>query len=141
LEQAGLYRAKVEKFKKALLSFNSAMGQDLSLFEPVVNDILINGQVQKFEYCSELMWKTIRTLIRINNEISAKSPKDAVKEFYNCGYIEENDLEIMVNILEDRNKLSHVYNEEIFLQVHGRLSSYREVMNKVLKILEKVSIS
>ena len=140
MEQTELYKAKVKKYKKALLSFNAAMEQDLSLFEPVINDILINGQVQKFEFCSELMWKTVRSLIIINNKIPVKSPKDAVKEFFNCGYVSEGEYESLINILDDRNVLSHVYNEEIFTEVHKKLPGYKDVMNYVLNILEKVSI-
>lgn len=49
--------------------------------------------------------------------------------------------EVLINILEDRNKLSNVYNEEVFLEVHARLNDYKDIMNEVLIILDKVSIS
>lgn len=82
----------------------------------------------------------MKLLLKINNNIAANSPRDAVKEFYNCGYINENQYEIMIGVLDDRNKLSHVYNEEVFEDIHPKLESYNKIMNEVLNILEKVSI-
>lgn len=140
MEPTRLYTAKVEKYKKAILSFNSALGADLSLFEPVLSDLIMNGQVQKFEYCSELMWKALRLLLVINNNISAKSPKEVVKEFCNCGYADEKQYEVLLKILENMNRLSHVYNEEVFFDIHSKLKEYNLVMNEALNILEKVSI-
>lgn len=122
-----------------MISFNTALGPDLSLFEPVLSDLIMNGQVQKFEYCSELMWKALRLLLVINNNISAKSPKEVIKEFYNCGYADEKQYEVLLKILEDRNRLSHVYNEEVFLDIHSKLKEYNVTMNEALRILEKVS--
>ncbi len=141
MEQAGLYRAKVDKYKKALTGFNKLFEKDLMLFDPVINDAIMNGQLQKFEYCSELMWKAIRLLLQMNNSISSKSPRDVIKEFFNSGYIDSGKYEILLNIIEDRNKLSHMYNEEVFTEVHARLKDYVQVMNEVLTILEEVSIS
>ncbi|MBZ0202195.1 MAG: nucleotidyltransferase substrate binding protein [Ignavibacteria bacterium] len=140
MEQAGLYRAKVEKYKKALTGFNRLFEHDMALFDPVITDAIMNGQLQKFEYCSELMWKAIRLLIRQRNKISPKSPRDAVKEFFNCGYINSSQYETMIQILDDRNKLSHVYNEDVFTEVYSRIGEFKVVMNDVLTILEKVSI-
>lgn len=141
MEQTGLYRAKVEKYKKALAGFNKLFEKELMLFDPVINDAIMNGQLQKFEYCSELMWKAVRQLLVINNNVSPKSPRDSIKEFFNCEYIRSAQYETMIKILEDRNKLSHVYDEEVFTEVHSRLKEYKEIMNDVLIILEKVSIS
>jgi len=140
LEQAGLYRAKVEKFKKALTGFSKLFEKDLMLFDPVINDAIMNGQLQKFEYCSELMWKAIRALLLYNNGINAGSPRGAVKEFFNCHYINSELYEKAMIILEDRNKLSHVYSEQVFEEVHSRLKEHNKTLQEVLTILEKVSI-
>lgn len=141
MEQAGLYRAKVTKFKQALTGFSRLFEKDLMLFDPLINDVIMNGQLQKFEYCSELMWKAIRALLIINNDISPSSPRGAIKEFFNCKYINTKQYEVLINILDDRNKLSHVYNENIFQEIHSRLNEYNNTMKEVLTILENVSIS
>lgn len=92
MEQTGLYRANVDKYKKALTGFNKFFEKDLMLFDPVINDAILNGQLQKFEYCSELMWKVIKQLLIINNDISPKSPRDAIKEFFNCGLLYQRNM-------------------------------------------------
>jgi len=140
LEQAGLHKAKVARFKKALSGFSLLFEKDLMLFDPVINDAIMNGQLQKFEYCSELMWKAIRSQLIISSGISPRSPRESIKEFFNCGYINSAQYEILIKILEDRNTLSHVYNEEVFAEIHSRLKEHNFVMNEVLLILEKDSI-
>jgi nucleotidyltransferase substrate binding protein (TIGR01987 family) len=139
--KVGLFKARVEKYKKALQGFNKLFDRDLTLFDDVINDAIMNGQVHKFEYCSELMWKSVKELLRINNNISARSPRDTIKEFLNCGYVNAGMYETLVNILDDRNKLSHIYTDDIMEEIHPKLKDYNTAMNEVLKILETVTIS
>ena len=140
MEQTGLHKAKVDKFKKALSGFSLLFEKDLMLFDPVINDVIMNGQLQKFEYCSELMWKALRSHLINSNNISPRSPRDTVKEFFNCGYIGSQHYEELLKILEDRNTLSHVYSEEVFIEIHSRLKDHNKAMKEVLIILEKDSI-
>jgi nucleotidyltransferase substrate binding protein (TIGR01987 family) len=136
-----LYRSKVEKYKKALIGFNKLFERDLSLFDEVINDALRNGQIHKFEYCSELMWKSVKMLLSINNNVTPRSPRDSIKEFLNCGYINAETYETMTIMLDDRNRLSHMYKDDILDEVYARLQEYKTTMNKVLTILEEVTIS
>ena len=60
MEQAQLYQNKLNKLETVIIGFGKALQVDLSNRPEDEVDLLKNGQVQKFEYSVELLWKTIR---------------------------------------------------------------------------------
>jgi nucleotidyltransferase substrate binding protein (TIGR01987 family) len=59
-----------------------------------------DGVIQRFEFTFELLWKTLR-LFLLQEGISIRSPKEAHKETYRFGLIDNEDL--FLNMLDDRN--------------------------------------
>lgn len=75
---------KLKEFKKAVNGFTYLVNVDLKsldLDERLI-DGLENGKVQKFEYSMELCWKLIKKFLEQEDGIDAKTPKQAIKEFY-----------------------------------------------------------
>ena len=91
MESTETYQAKLEVVRKAIISFGKLLAVDLSLFREVIADGIKNGQIQKFEYCTELLWKQIKRFLLERDGIDASTPKDAIKEFYLAGYVSEAD--------------------------------------------------
>ena len=54
MAQAGGYEHKRRSLKNTLKTFEQALSLDLSRFDVIVKDTIINGQIQKFEICVEL---------------------------------------------------------------------------------------
>jgi nucleotidyltransferase substrate binding protein (TIGR01987 family) len=135
MEQSKKFRYKLETFEKALSGFNTALTIDLDKFNKDIRDVLKNGQIQKFEICAELTWKIIKLYLYYTHGIDAKSPKQAMKEFYIIGSVSQAEYEILLDMLDDRNKLSHEYKENYFDDVSNRLNSYLKIMKHVLKQL------
>ena len=52
------------------------------------------------------------------------------------GIISEDEYELLLEMLDDRNRLSHIYKEEFFNEIHSKLSNYLFVMKKVENILK-----
>ena len=69
---------------------------------------------QKFEYTLELIWKAIKQFLKRQEGIDAVSPKKVIKEFYLGGYIDESDYLQFMQAIDDRNRLSHVYQQTEF---------------------------
>jgi nucleotidyltransferase substrate binding protein (TIGR01987 family) len=74
-----------------------------------VSDLEKDGVIQRFEYSFELLWKTLKIFL-FDQGIICKSPKDCLKSAFKFGLI-END-EAFLNMLEDRNIMSHLYSRE-----------------------------
>ena len=82
------------------------------------NDLNRDGVIQRFEFTFELFWKTIR-LILIHEGFECRIPRSCIKEAFKHGYIVDD--EIFLDILEDRNRSSHVYDEQTSIEIFERI--------------------
>lgn len=74
------------------------------------------GIIQRFEFTLELAWKTLKDKMESDGIVLDKiSPKMALKEAYKAKYIDK--IEVWLNMINDRNLLSHTYDFDTFLQV------------------------
>lgn len=130
---------KLKAFKKSVLSLSQLFSLNLQDYEsnPVVIDGLKNGIAQKFEYTTELCWKTIKKFLQEKEGIESKSPKQSIKIFFDTGYLTEADYLLLIEILVSRNELSHVYDEETFEKIIGKIAIYLPIFHRVLLILEQ----
>jgi len=137
MEQSQRLKYKLDVYEKALNGFEISLKIDTSNFSDDIVDTIKNGRIQKFEYCAELTWKIIKYFLYANHNVDAVSPRESIKEFFLIGAVEDDDYEMLINILDDRNKLSHIYKEEFFEQIHEKLIDYFGIMIRVLKILKQ----
>lgn len=56
---------KREQLNSAVMDFSHSLSIDLTLLSEDVADAVRNGQVQKFEFTIELLWKVIKIFTRI----------------------------------------------------------------------------
>lgn len=136
MEQTGKYNDKLDSLKAAIEDFDKSMKIDLSGANEIVKDAIENGQIQKFEFTTELLWKTLRAYLLDIHGIEKNSPKFVIKEFLNVRDISEEVYNALFDIIDDRNLLSHTYSEKDFKVVHKKLPDYLQVLKKVLEILE-----
>jgi nucleotidyltransferase substrate binding protein (TIGR01987 family) len=94
-------------------------------------DGLENGKAQKFEYTLELCWKAIKAALKEREGIDEASPKKVIKAWYLAGNLQEDDYLSLIAAVDDRNKLSHVYDPEEFMTIIRRLPSYAGLMSRV----------
>jgi len=82
------------------------------------NDLNRDGVIQRFEFTFELFWKTTR-LILIHEGFECRSPRSCIKEAFKHGYIVDD--EIFLDMLDDRNRSSHIYSEETSIEIFERI--------------------
>ncbi|MBK6636169.1 MAG: nucleotidyltransferase substrate binding protein [Rhodocyclaceae bacterium] len=99
-------------------------------------DGLDNGKAQKFEYTLELCWKAIKVALKEQEGIDEASPKKVVKAWYLAGHLSEDDYLALIAAIDDRNKLSHIYDPEAFATIVARLPTYAKLMQRVSKTLD-----
>ena len=100
-------------------------------------DGLENGKAQKFEYTLELCWKAIKAILKEQEGIDEASPKKVIKAYYLSGHLPEDDYLTLLEAVDDRNKLSHVYDQLEFMAITGRLPKYASVMQRILNEMRK----
>lgn len=94
-----------------------------------------DGVIQRFEFTFELLWKTLKIFLR-DRGIEVKTPKDSMAEAFKVGWIQ--DEETFLDMLEDRNKTSHIYDSETSEVIFERIRSvYVQAVKGVLDKLKK----
>lgn len=100
-------------------------------------DGLENGKAQKFEYTLELCWKAIKVALKEQEGIDEATPKKVIKAYYLAGNLNEDDYLALIAAVDDRNKLSHVYDPKEFKAVIARLPNYAALLSRVLARLKQ----
>ncbi len=59
----------------ASLSFQQSLTIDLTRYSEFEADVIKNGQIQKFEYTIELLWKTLKKYFEVKRESIFLYPK------------------------------------------------------------------
>lgn len=131
MEPADTLAARLTDFLSSLDTFERSLQLKMAKYQGVELDTIKNGQIQKLEYCIELCWKTIKVFLTTIHGVDAVSPKSTIKEFYRVSLVNEKEYELLNEMLDDRNRLSHIYNELFFEDIYLKLNDYLVVMKKV----------
>lgn len=131
MEPADTLAARLTDFLSSLDTFERSLQLKMAKYQGVELDTIKNGQIQKLEYCIELCWKTIKVFLNTIHGVDAVSPKSTIKEFYRVSLVNEKEYELLNEMLDDRNRLSHIYNELFFEDIYLKLNDYLVVMKKV----------
>jgi nucleotidyltransferase substrate binding protein (TIGR01987 family) len=94
-------------------------------------DGMQNGRAQKFEYTTELCWKALKFFLKEHEGIDESSPKKIIKAYLLGGYFKEDDYMLLLDAVEDRNRLSHIYDEATFNRILARLPAYADLFERI----------
>jgi len=111
----------VDRFRKAL--------------EVLETDVSRDAAIQRFEFCFELAWKAIQERAR-EEGLDCQSPKGCIKLAFKTEWIEEETG--WLAMLEDRNRTTHTYDEELAKDVRRRLPRYLPLLDSLVAKLEAV---
>ena len=124
------YNRNLKSLEKALLQLSDALEESES---PIVRDACL----QRFEFCYELLWKTLKVFLEDIHGVRAVSPRQVFKEAFALSIIDEELT--FVEMIESRNTLSHTYNEEQATKIYVKCAAYLEAMKNVLAQFNKQS--
>lgn len=86
------------------------------------NDIIIDGVIQRFEFTFELSWKLMKIYLEYTGISDIRSPRGAIRKAFSNGLIE--DGEFWIDMLIDRNKTSHLYDEAEARLIYEKITKY-----------------
>lgn len=124
-------RTKQEQLTQAVERLREAISEYHSTHSQVVRD----GAIQRFEFCTELAWKASREYLEDQGfaDLPA-SPKAAMKMAYAAKLVQNQDG--WLQLLNDRNSTSHIYSEEEANQVFARIEAqHLPLMDELVKKL------
>lgn len=123
----GLYN-----FKRALERLSEAIEQREELEQRGYGDIVLDLCTKRFEFTFEMSWKAIKRGLDYLG-IEAAYPKACFKEAYAIGLISDQD--IWIDMIEQRNLSSHVYNQDEVRGLLAKLETYRNHFDALYQAL------
>mgnify|MGYP001233739368 CR=1 FL=1 len=90
------------------------------------SDIVRDAAIQRFEFSFELFWKALKA--RADDEgLRVVSPREALRAAFQLSLLDDD--EQVFQMLEDRNRTSHLYNAVMAEEVFARLPGYHALMS------------
>jgi nucleotidyltransferase substrate binding protein (TIGR01987 family) len=116
------WKQRFENFQKALQKLVEAVAyieDNDSKAEVVLEEIIKEGLIQRFEYTHELAWNVMKDYATYQGNSTVGGSRDATREAFQLQLI--SDGAIWMDMIGSRNKTSHTYNEstadEIYLKI------------------------
>jgi len=98
-------------------------------------EIFRDSTIQRFEFTTEIMWKTLKEFLKEREGIVCKSPKSCIREFFSAGYLNEEETYKLLKAVDDRNRAFH---QEVAEEIFSHVGDYIALYQKVLKTLKGV---
>lgn len=117
---------KSETFKLILARLNEA----LAAYEETPTSVVRDGVIQRFEFCTELAWKAAREYLLDQGHVEINSPKSTLRQAYADGVI--SDQAGWLQLLDDRNLTSHIYNEATAGEIFRRIQTSHRALLQAL---------
>jgi len=131
-----------EVLGKAILTLDEVIKFSVEQKNTIPNTIVIDSTITRFKYVFECFWKFLKRYLEMNGELvdNIKIPKQILIKAYEYKLI-DNEV-IWLNMLKDRNILSHVYNEEEAFRVYYDIvetyyPTFKDVYDKFEKLMRE----
>lgn len=113
------WKQRFQNFDRAFVRLRESMEQGPA----ALNQLEKEGVVQRFEYCFELAWKTVKDFMEESGFVFATvTPRQVLKDAFAAKIL--TDGQVWIDMLDHRNLLSHTYNfasfEKAVEAIHAR---------------------
>jgi nucleotidyltransferase substrate binding protein (TIGR01987 family) len=131
---------RLDSFRKALERMNEAI-KSVSVYsaKSIESELMLDALIQRYEFTHELAWKLMKDYLEFMGISGIIGSRDAIR------YALQNELiddDRWMDSIVDRNITSHNYNQEIAIEIAGRIISiYQPLFDKFLQVMsEKESL-
>ena len=126
------WQQRLVNFDRALRLLREAMANG----PEALNQLEKEGVIQRFEYCFELAWKTVKDYMETSGVVfDIVMPRQVIKYAFAAKVLA--DGATWIAMLDHRNLLSHTYNPAVFEQaveaIHQRYLPQLEKLHRFLQ--------
>ena len=86
------------------------------------SDLEKDGVIQRFEFTFELAWKTLKDYLESQGFSGIASPKKALQKSFSMDLASDGN--VWINMLEDRNRMSHLYSRAASETIFQNIKKY-----------------
>ena len=130
------WEQRFSNYNKALMKLSEAIGYvNKKPKEEVLDEILKEGIIQRFEYTHELAWNVMKDFLLEIGDVTLYGSKDATREAFKTELIKDGD--VWMEMIKSRNKTLHTFNEEIAQEIYLRiLNEYHSAFIQFQEVME-----
>ncbi len=125
------WEQRFSNFNKALAKLTQAvefiknnlgdeeLSENDSDFGSVLDEIIKEGLIQRFEYTHELAWNVMKDYATYQGNPDVGGSRDATREAFQLQLFSNG--KIWMDMIGSRNKTSHTYNESTADEIYGKI--------------------
>lgn len=122
-----------DKASQALRNLGTALERlREALQEPETNSLVVDGTIQRFEFVIELYWITLKRFLA-RQGTQTRTPRETLQQAYQAEWID--DETAWLQMLDDRNQTSHVYDEATARKIYANIKAYFPEMEQTYQFL------
>ena len=121
---------KLEKLEKALEKLEYMLSKGID-----VDRAYVDSSIQRFEFVFELFWKSLKAFLEYEGK-PAVFPRQIFEEAYKGKLID--DEKIWLQMMKDRNQITHTYDEGLADEIYNNIKSYISVLKTSFKKLKSL---
>lgn len=114
------WQQRFANYRKALVKLTQAVDllSKQTGGEIVVDELLQEGLIQRFEYTHELAWKVMKDYAEYQGYTDVRGSRDAIRKALEMNLIDDKR---WMETIEDRNLTVHNYDNEIALKIYDNI--------------------
>lgn len=120
------FATKLNNYKNALVRLHEALTEASATDSLTVRD----GVIQRFEFTTELAWKTLREHLIFLGFEEINNPKGVLTQAFANNLITDDNG--WLQIIQDRNSTAHIYDEEDAQEI------YERIVNNHIKLFDSL---
>ena len=127
------WKQRFENFDRSYVLLRSALENG----PEALNALEKEGVIQRFEYCFELAWKTVKDYLEASGLVFATvTPRQVLKDAFAAKILKEGP--VWMDMLDHRNLLSHTYNPIVFEEAVETIhQQYLPAMERLINFLQQ----
>src|SRR3989339_1420996 len=131
---------KLASAQKALMRFEEALVKMEAQGEISDYELIRDSVIQRFEFTYEMTWRLLRLFLEKVKLVSLDqltSPRQIFRVAAQVNILSSADLKIVSDIIEDRNKTTHTYDEEVAEEIAHKLRLYADFMKSIIEQISR----
>ncbi len=94
-----------------------------------------DSTIQRFEFTLEIAWKSIKQFLLEHDGLECRSPKACMREFFSVGYLNEEEISLLLQMVDDRNLATHTYHEALANDIFSHIKSYEVLLKRIYELM------
>jgi nucleotidyltransferase substrate binding protein (TIGR01987 family) len=104
----------------------TAFEEVMRIVEP--DAVIRDATIQRFEFTFEAIWKLAKETLYVQDGIDIGSPKGVIRACREVGVLDQEQAQLALLMVDDRNLTVHTYNEVLAVEIFSHLPSYFVLM-------------